>query len=71
MTAHLLDALTGFQGVTITVRHELPPASQHLMDTLGVTVNVDPRAARCVRDNPWTRKRRACALCALLDREVA
>lgn len=76
MSAALIDALTELGGVTITVRHDLEPSSQRLMETLGVTVVVDPRAASCEprllvtsgRDRYSTRP---CLKCAALDRLVA
>lgn len=49
MTPDLIDALHGFQGVTIRVRHPLAPASMRLLDTLGATVEIDPSAPECVR----------------------
>lgn len=45
----LIDALGGFAGVTIRVRHELAPASMRLLDTLGARVEIDPTAPECVR----------------------
>lgn len=49
MTALLVDALSELGGYTITVRHELAPPSQRLMDTLGVTVLIDPAAPACTK----------------------
>lgn len=49
MTAALIDALGGFAGVTIRVRHELPEASMRLLDTLGAHVVIDPAAEPCER----------------------
>lgn len=73
MSAVLVDALTGLGGLTITVRHDLEPASQKLMDTLGVQVIVDPSAPRCARDTEWADRpgRRACTKCAAIERQAA
>lgn len=67
MTAQLLDALTGLAGVTITVRHELAPASARLMASLGVRVLVDPAAPACVTRSPNGRS--ICPRCAAVDRK--
>jgi hypothetical protein len=70
MTALLVDALSAIGGMTITVRHELEPAAMRLMDTLGVTVRIDPSAPRCVRaEGGWTdRDRPVCRRCAAIER---
>lgn len=78
MTADLLDALTELHGVTITVRHELKPASQRLMDTLGVRVVIDPRAEPCEQFTLRTSRdprpdrvaERMCEECARLEGEA-
>lgn len=70
MTVALIDALTDLAGVTITVRHELNPGAQGLMDSLGCRVVVDPRAERCetMRDHRGSAERTECRECAALDR---
>jgi len=71
VTALLIDALSELGGLTITVRHELAPASQRLMDTLGVTVLVDPSAPECERFHDRTGERQRCRRCARVERERA
>lgn len=65
----LLSALTGIQGTTIHVRHELPDASMRLMDTLGVTVEITLDAPECVRFNSWNGEPGRCRRCARVGRE--
>jgi hypothetical protein len=47
VTSDLIDALGGFGGVTIRVRHELPDASMRLLATLNARVEIDPTAPEC------------------------
>lgn len=73
MTAALIDALSEFAGVTITVRHELNGGAARLMDTLGVNVIIDATAAPCSRFTVMSRGEpdrvadRICPECRALD----
>lgn len=73
MTALLIDALTELGGLTITVRHELEPACQRLMDTLGVTVVIDERAPACARYTQARDRDRGygCERCHEIERRAA
>ncbi len=73
MTADLIDALTELSGVTITVRHPLHDAAQRLMDTLGVTVVIDPSAPPCVAfagKHNTSVKPDGCAKCREMHRKA-
>lgn len=71
MTALLIDALCELGGLTITVRHELEPASQRLMDTLGVTVVIDERAPACSRHHLHEGNRSSCTRCTAIEKKRA